>query len=683
MIANVRNYKLIYFGLAVFFWLMLTAFNLITFFTQAIALDGVVADFLANNFLCLFLIFLFLFFKIEVSTQRQPNQTEHLWQVFITGTTTILISLSIRFLISSHTFNNVVLDAIFYHVNLGLVSIFVASTFYVWKKLILYHKTSRAYLFWNIFEYTVLSSVITSFFFLDVTNLTFYLYASPILIITALVSFNVKWVALLSYKEKIRTIALTALILLISLTFLQQIYYQSEQNNSISINLWENVFVLGVLAFISFYAFISLFIVIMQMPTASIYDKKMEEAKVLQKLNAAIQDGDSEENIYDLILQMGMSTGSSGAGWLEIVDEKGNYKAFIHRNIDKIDVFEIKKVFRKNHIYSTKDLYLIKTFKGYSHAERIQALPYRSAIILPLGTSNESYGSLVLIKNMVNGFDKNAIDHLFNFSHQASMAIKNYLLIADALQNQRYKEELKIAKEVQNRLLPKGMTVNPNVVINAFSKAADDVGGDYYDLYEFAGKKELALVIGDVSGHGTTAAFNMAQVKGIFQSLIQLRQGCDTFMAQANKAVGACLEKRSFVTLSLYLIDSENHKIEYARAGHPPALFYSAKQNKLQPLEAKGLGLGILRNDDYEKHIAKETIHYETGDTMILYTDGIIEAPNENGEEYGVERLMSILEKNIQQNPKHLSDIVLEDLFSFNGRKAINDDYTLIIVKFI
>jgi phosphoserine phosphatase RsbU/P len=202
-------------------------------------------------------------------------------------------------------------------------------------------------------------------------------------------------------------------------------------------------------------------------------------------------------------------------------------------------------------------------------------------------------------------------------------------------------------------------------------------------LYEFADKKELALVVGDVSGHGTTAAFNMAQVKGIFQSLIQLRLGCDAFMIYANKAAGACLEKRSFVTLSLYMINTTDQKIEYARAGHPPALFYSASRKELKQLDAKGLGLGILRNEDYGKHIIKETISYETGDMMILYTDGIIEAPDESGEEYGLNRLTEIINKNIQLNPKQLSNNVLEDVFRFNGRKMIDDDYTLIIVKFI
>ena len=220
MTANVRTLKRVYFGFAVFFWLLLTSFNLTTFFTENSQIAPGIADFLANNFLVFFLIFLFLFFKIEVSTQRQPVQTEHLWQVFLTGTTTILISLFIRFLISSKTFNSHFLDAIFYHINLGLVSIFLASTFYVWKKLILYHKTNRASIIWHVFEYMVLGSVFSTFYFLDVTNPKFYLYASPVILISVAVCLNVKWVALLSYNEKIRTIVLIGLILLISLTFL-------------------------------------------------------------------------------------------------------------------------------------------------------------------------------------------------------------------------------------------------------------------------------------------------------------------------------------------------------------------------------------------------------------------------------------------------------------------------------
>jgi serine phosphatase RsbU (regulator of sigma subunit) len=437
------------------------------------------------------------------------------------------------------------------------------------------------------------------------------------------------------------------------------------------------------LIFIAFYAFVSLLVLMFHLPTSSVFERKIEEVKVFQKLNQSIQEGESEEHIYELLLQSGINSVEANSGWLEMVDEKGNFKAFIHQNIDKIDVFEIKKVLRKNHINTKKEPYYIKSFHNLGHNTRILNLPYKSSVMLPLTSNNEFLGTLVLIKNKINGFDKTATDVLYAFVSQASLAIKNYRLVSEALQNQRYREEVKIAKEVQKRLLPTNMMLNDHMLVHAFSKAADDVGGDYYDIYPYPDGKKIAFTIGDVSGNGTTASFNMAQMKGIFQSLIQLGLPADQFMLYANKAVSACLEKASFITLSLFIIDLEKNKFEYARAGHCQSLHYSASSNTFKILEQKGLGLGILRNDGYKSHIEQASYSFEKNDLLIMYTDGIIEATNEAGEEYGFDRLQIVLRENTELSPKQITDKVLHNLYEYTGKRDLNDDYSIIILKFV
>ena len=701
---SVNAFRKLYMYLAIIFWLSLLFSNLSFYFTENPIINPALADFLSNYLLCLFILCTMLFFKIEIGRQKLDSQDEYLWSVFITGVSTILISLFIRFFISVKIFESLLLYTIFFHINLGLVMIFIGSTFYVWKKFILYHKTTRTDILWHILEYFILISILSSFFLFEVNpvhvynyieclfddgdcyeklqKVSFYLSISPFIILAISLSINLKWVALLNYKKKIRSIVLMAFILLICVIYFQQIY-EHQLTNDLSIDLWDNIFVLGMLVFISFYALISLLVLMFHLPTASVFERKIEEVKVFQKLNQSIQDGETEEHIYELLLQSGINAVEANFGWLEMVDEKGSIKAFINQNIDKIDVFELKKVLRKNHINTKKELYHIKAFKNLAHNERIIDLPYKSSIMLPLTSNNEFLGTLVLIKNKNNGFDKTATDVLYAFVSQASLAIKNYRLVSDALQNQRYREEVKIAKEVQKRLLPTNMMLNDHLQIHAFSKAADDVGGDYYDIYTYPNGKKIALTIGDVSGNGTTAAFNMAQMKGIFQSLIQLNLPANQFMAYANKAVAACLEKKSFITLSLFIIDIENNKFEYARAGHCQSLHYSEKNKSFSLLEQKGLGLGIVRNDSYINHIEQKVYSYDKNDLLILYTDGIIEATNKEGEEYGFETLYKVIAKNIVLTPKQLSEVVLNDLYDFTGKNEVNDDYTLIVLKFI
>jgi sigma-B regulation protein RsbU (phosphoserine phosphatase) len=678
----IKSYKKLYFALALIFWLLLTFCNLSFYFTENPIINPALADFLSNYLLCLFILFTFLFFKIEVGKQKSNSQDDYLWSVFLTGISTILISLFIRFFISTGIFESLLLYSIFFHVNLGLITIFLASTFYVWKKLIMYHKTSRTNIVWHLFEYGVLLSILSGFFIFDVRLLSFYIYASPIILLAVILSFNLKWVALLNYKKKLRSIVLMAFILLISVIYFQQIY-EHQLTNDLSIDLWDNIFILGMLVFITFYALSSLLVLMFHLPTSSVFERKIEEVKVFQKLNQSIQAGETEEHIYELLLLSGINSVEANSGWLEMVDEKGNFKAFINHGIDKIDVFEIKKVLRKNHINTKKEPYYIKTFKNLSHNERILNLPYKSSIMLPLSSNNEFLGTLVLIKNKNDGFDKTATDVLYAFVSQASLAIKNYRLVSEALQNQSYREEVKIAKEVQKRLLPTNMMLNDHLQIYAFSKAADDVGGDYYDIFPYPDGKKIALTIGDVSGNGTTASFNMAQMKGIFQSLIQLNLSADGFMCYANNAVSICLEKKSFITLSLFIIDLEKNNFEYARAGHCQSLHYSVKNKSFNILEQKGLGLGIVRNDSYKNHIETQRYTFDKNDILILYTDGIIEATNEKGEEYGFENLQEVLLKNIDLAPKQISDNVLNTLYEYTGKRELNDDYSIIILKFV
>jgi sigma-B regulation protein RsbU (phosphoserine phosphatase) len=701
---SVKAFRKLYLYLAIIFWLLLLFSNLSFYFSENPIINPALADFLSNYLLCLFILFTMLFFKIEIGRQKMDSQDEYLWNVFITGVSTILTSLFIRFFISVKIFESLLLYTIFFHVNLGLVTIFIAGTFYVWKKFILYHKTSRTNIAWHLLEYFVLISILSSFFLFEANPLNvynylecildggdcdekfqkiyFYIIISPFIVLSIALSLNLKWIALLNYKKKIRSIVLMAFTLLICVIYFQQIY-EHQLTNELSIDLWDNIFVLGMLAFITLYALVSLLVLMFHLPTSSVFERKIEEVKVFQKLNQSIQKGETEEHIYELLLQSGISSVEANYGWLEMVDEKGNFKAFIHHNIDKIDVFEIKKVLRKNHINTKKELYHIKSFKNLAHSERILNLPYKSAIMLPLTSNNEFLGTLVLIKNKNNGFDRTATDVLHTFVSQASLAIKNYRLVSDALQNQRYREEVKIAKEVQKRLLPTNFMLNDHLQIHAFSKAADDVGGDYYDIFTYPDGKKIAITIGDVSGNGTTASFNMAQMKGIFQSLIQLNLPANQFMAYANKAVSACLEKKSFITLSLFIIDSENHTFEYARAGHCHSLHYSEKSKKFNLLEQKGLGLGIVRNDNYKNHIEQKTYTYDENDLLILYTDGIIEAANGAGDEFGFENLQKAIAENIALSPKQMSEAVLNNLYEYTGDKDLNDDYSIIILKFV
>ena len=428
--------------------------------------------------------------------------------------------------------------------------IFLGNGFYVWKKLILYQKNKLTHSAWNIFELLVLLSAFTNFFNSEIYSTKFLIASLPLTGLGIFLSFNLKWVAFLNYKQKWQSIAIIFLILVITLTYLQQVFVY-RLDSTIMVNMANNTFTIANFAFLLINCLASFLVLLFHLPTSSVFEQKFGEVMIFQKLSQTISMGDSEDEVYKMLIESSLTTVMADAGWLEIVNEKGNYLAFLNRDINEFDIFEIKKVLRKNSISTDIDPHYVKDIKAYNHSERIQDLPYKSMLMIPLTSNNQKLGTLVLLKNINDGFDKGMVDIIFSFVSQASVAIKNFRLVRDALENERYKEERKIAKEVQKSLFPESLMLNINLEINAFTKAADEVGGDYYDIYKFSETK-LIVVIGDVSGNGTSAAFNMAQMKGIFHSLVQLDLPADEFMNYANNALSKCLEKTSFITLSIF-----------------------------------------------------------------------------------------------------------------------------------
>lgn len=676
----IRRIKRLYIALSSFFWLCLSILNTFVFFSEKVYIPTEYSDFLSNYLLASFFIFTLLFFKVEIGRHKHTNYNELLTYVLFTGIISILISLFIRYFLSLEKQEHLLLNTIFYHINLGLITIFISSTFYVWKKLILHQKNQLTTICWNIFEVLAYISVSSSFFIFDLTDPVFYLYASPIIILAIILSLNLKWIAYLNYKQKLLAVLQMGATLLISVTYTLQIY--DHQISKISIALWDNVFILGMFAFISLYALSSLLILIFHLPTSSIYDKKIEEVKIYQRLNQALREGSKVNEFYNLLLKETLELFSTQAGWIEITDEKGNYKAFVNLNISEIDVFEIKKILRKNHIQTDKDPFIIKSISKLNHTQRISGTPYKSLTILPLHFNEEHLGVIYMVSNAGASNSRSKADLLQSYCNQASLSVKNFSLLADALENQRYKEEVKIAKEVQNSLLPKSFEKNDIFQIDVFTMGSDIVGGDYYDIYYYPDKEKVAIVIGDVSGKGTSAAFNMAQMKGVFQSLIPIETDTIRFMNDANKALIACLEKRVFISLSLFIIDKKNSTIQYSRAGHCPAIYYSAHNNSVRLLDAKGLGLGIIRNHTYIHHITQETISYLPNDIMVLYTDGVIEAINSENQQYGHQHMFDIIEKYKNDSASIINGKIIENLYAFTGSRKINDDYTVLVIKF-
>ena len=171
-------------------------------------------------------------------------------------------------------------------------------------------------------------------------------------------------------------------------------------------------------------------------------------------------------------------------------------------------------------------------------------------------------------------------------------------------------------------------------------------------------------------------------MKGIFHSLAQNDIEPDEFMVRANHALIYCLERGSFISATYFTLNTETKRVRYARAGHCPVLYYCASTSKAEYFKDKGIAVGMVRNKSYKNFIQNNEFPYAAGDIMVLYTDGITEAKNDKGDEYGYDRLVEVITSVKDLSPKEIQERIIESLYEFSGTKNINDDYTTMIVKF-
>jgi serine phosphatase RsbU (regulator of sigma subunit) len=234
-----------------------------------------------------------------------------------------------------------------------------------------------------------------------------------------------------------------------------------------------------------------------------------------------------------------------------------------------------------------------------------------------------------------------------------------------------------LAQEMQRRLLPQSLPNYPTLEIDAVSTPAFEVGGDYYDFAQLDQNK-LGIVVGDVSGKGVSAALYMSEVKGIFQALGRMYPSPKQFLVEANEALSATIDKRSFVSLIYGVIDTQAGYLTISRAGHCPMLLVS--NEKVGYIRPQGMGMGLSDGSLFSDAIEEEHIQLHTGDVCVFYTDGLTEA-RRGEEEFGYERLLHIAEQCRGKPAAVIKDEILETVKSFVRYEPNHDDLTLVVVK--
>jgi len=264
------------------------------------------------------------------------------------------------------------------------------------------------------------------------------------------------------------------------------------------------------------------------------------------------------------------------------------------------------------------------------------------------------------------------------FADQVAVALENANLLQVTIDQEVYLEELRVAHEAQMRLLPQQMPDIDGIELDAFCATANEIGGDFYDLIP-VGEDRLDIVIGDVSGKGASAAFYMAELKGVTQALAPHFSFPKNLLIEVNGFVQNHFEANTFVTMVYAIFLYQKRQLRVVRAGHPPSGL--VRKNRVTWMETKGLGLGLAPNALFKKTLEEKVINLKKGDTVFFYTDGLSEARNVQGEEYGEEVLTETLLDLHGQGAGDILQAIRGRVDTFSEGVPRHDDVTLVALK--
>ena len=250
----------------------------------------------------------------------------------------------------------------------------------------------------------------------------------------------------------------------------------------------------------------------------------------------------------------------------------------------------------------------------------------------------------------------------------------------EQLERDRISREFEIASEIQSKILPRTYPKSDRFEFAGAYKSAKEIGGDYYDFIELD-SENLGILIADVSGKSLPGMLIMLLTRDIVRNLSRHIKDPARILALTNEQLLPNIKKGMFVTMFYGVLNTTTGLFEFASAGHNPLIHYNLKTGNHELIKTKGFPLGLMSSEVFNKRIEKGTIHLDSDRLLIQYTDGINEAKNSEGKEYGMENFIHSIDSNKNMNPQDLVDQTLESLDSFVCNCEQFDDITLIVMK--
>ena len=267
-----------------------------------------------------------------------------------------------------------------------------------------------------------------------------------------------------------------------------------------------------------------------------------------------------------------------------------------------------------------------------------------------------------------------------SIAEQSAFALYNAIIYSMANEKKRLDHDLEIARDIQRILLPAEAPAINGFQISGLNVPARQVSGDYFDYIQVDDER-LGVAIADVSGKGVPASLIMAICRSVLRAEAARNPSPADVLRKVNRQLYPDIKEDMFISMAYLILDHQRDGVTLARAGHDAPLLYKRASQSVTPLKSPGMVVGIDSGNVFDRLTTDFAVPLERDDCLVLYTDGVTEALNSDGDEFGIDRMIQTVRASATDGAQTIVKRIIEDVRNFTGSLPQNDDITLIAIR--
>src|SRR3989475_6699215 len=267
-----------------------------------------------------------------------------------------------------------------------------------------------------------------------------------------------------------------------------------------------------------------------------------------------------------------------------------------------------------------------------------------------------------------------------SIAEQSAFALYNAIIYSEANEKKRLDHDLEIARDIQRILLPEKSPAVPGFEIAGINIPARQVSGDYFD-YIRVDEHRLGVAIADVSGKGVPASLIMAICRSVLRAEAARNPSPADVLRKVNRQLYPDIKEDMFISMAYLILEHQRNRVTLARAGHDAPLLYQRRSQAVTPVKPPGMVVGIDSGSVFDRLTVDFAVPLERDDCLVLYTDGVTETLNPEGDEFGLDRTMQSVRASANDGAQAIVKKIIGDVRDFTGSAPQNDDITLIAIR--